>query len=246
MDAPIPPPSPSQESKKKWSTLSLSVMAAICLLIGSGFGFILRASQVKNFQNEVAKLKQEKSELLVKTSVTPAKTSQRYEYIYGIKIPIPSDLAGARESETIIPLGTTEKYNVKSKLYNFDQNPNITILASTDAIVYENFIRSGTQAITPNPNTLTPGSPLLVNGVNFCASLKAKSCLYDEEKNTAVFQKDYLDLKNNPYQIRGATRFFPVSEKDIGKSAAVLIVRVSSDNQQLIEWAKNIAVEATK
>ena len=119
-------------------------------------------------------------------------------------------------------------------------------MVATDGVVYENFIKTGTQAITPNPNTLTPGNPGSITGVNFCSSLGSKNCVFDEAANTAVFDKTYVDAKNNSYQVWGAAKFFPVSQKEIGKSGAIVITRVTSNNQELIDLAKTIAVDAKK
>lgn len=234
--------------KRGYSFLKIGITLVLGLIIGSVGGYFIRENSFKNLRNEITQLEKEKSELESKvvksTSSTPVSTTTAIKY--GVKIPFPKSLGDLKTSETIIPLGTTGNYTVKSYLFSSDLSPNITILASTDAIVYENFIRTGTQAITPNPNTLTPGNPLIMNGPAFCPALSSKNCKYDEETNTALFEKEYTDSKNNPYTVWGAVHFFPVSQSQIGKTAAVVITRVTSNNQQLIDWAREIAINSKK
>jgi hypothetical protein len=244
--------------KMGWLTPTVSIILVVALVVGMGIGYFIRENSFNDLQKQVAQLKDENTTLKdsakpetkpVTGTSQPAKTfpdSAQWISIYRVKIPIPSELGTTRSGETVIPLGSAGSYVVKSNLYTFDKNPNISILASTDAIVFDNFIRTGSQAITPDPNTLTPGNPLLINGVNFCSSLKAKTCEYDEKTNTAVFEKAYVDSKNNPYSIWGAAHFFAVSQADIGKAAAVAIARVSSNNQELIDWAKDIVLNSKK
>lgn len=159
---------------------------------------------------------------------------------------MPGELGSNHNNEVSIPLGSTGSYTVKSTLETFDENSNIRVLAATDSVVYENFIRNGTQAITPDPNTLTPGNPNSIKGVNFCALLASKSCVYDEKTDTAVFTKDYNYPQNNHYTVWGSAKFFSVSESNIGKQAAVLIVRLSANDQKLIDIANDIILSAKK
>lgn len=242
--APMPP-------KTAWPVAKITAILIVVLIAGIATGYFVRESSFKSLQGEVAQLKKDIADLQTKTSESispspsPSQTTQ-IKYVYGINFPVSKSLGDLRDSEAIIPLGATGNYTVKSRLFSSDLNPNITILVSTDAIVYENFIRAGTQAITPNPNILTPGSPLIMNGVAFCPALVAKSCVYDETTNSAVFEKEYKDSKNNPYTVWGSIRFFPVSPNDIGKTAAVIITRITSNNQQLLDWAKEIAVNSKK
>lgn len=208
--------------------------------------------QITVLQGDLAKLKIENAKLEENakkainstpptSTTTPPKTKVSL-YSYRAQLMIPDELRDNRSSEVIVPLGATGSYNVKSVLYNFKETPNLKIIIATDSVVYENFIRNGTQAITPDPNTLTPGNPNSINGLNFCTKLSAKVCNFDSETNTVTFEKEYQISPDNKYTVFGAAVFFNVIEDNIGSAASIAIVRVSSNNQDLIQTAKEIAL----
>lgn len=243
----VAPPTPHTGKK-----VLVAVLLVAAITLGCGAGYFAREKTIKNLQIQVTQLTKQLAELEQqgeKAAMTKntAINETKLIYKYGARIEIPKALGDLSESETVIPLGAGGKYTVKSILLDAKTNPNITILVSTDAIVYENFIRTGTQAITPDPNTLTPGSPLLINGAAFCPALGSSTqCSYDAETNTAVFEKTYTEGQGDPYTIWGSVRFLPVPANDVGKVAAVIITRVSSNNQELIDWSRQIAVSAKK
>ena len=217
------------------------------LVIGFLVGYLVMKQSVNKLQDQItalqAELKQKNisSEKSAISTSVPRPTTLSF---YRARFSVPTEYGSGRNAEVLVPLGSTGSYVVRSMLVTFEKNSNIKILSATDSVVYENFIRNGTQAITPDPNTLAPGNPNSIRGVNFCANLAAKSCVYDEKNNTAVFEKEYKYPQNNPYTVWGVAKFFDVSENDIGKQAAILIARLSINDQLLIDQAKEIIVNA--
>lgn len=220
------------------------------IITGLVAGYLITKPSIDKLEKQVtelqAELQKNKNTNLNRTSnVVTEQIPKPYNIsVYRIRFTVPGELGSSVNNDVTIPLGSTGSYEVKSNLYTFKENSNIRILAATDSVVYENFIRNGTQAITPDPNTLTPGNPNSVKGVNFCALLAGKSCTYDEKTDTAIFIKDYNYPQDNPYTVWGAAKFFSVSESNIGKQAAVLIVRVSADDQELVDIAKEVVLNS--
>ena len=242
-------PVPSAPNHKMSAQLVGILIAGV--IIGLIAGYLVMKQSINKLEKQVAELQTElKKPKTTNSNQTPTSTEQTPKpyniTLYRTSFTVPGELDSNHSNEVSIPLGSTGSYTVKSTLETFDDNSNLRILAATDSVVYENFIRNGTQAITPDPNTLTPGNPNSIKGVNFCTLLAAKSCTYDEKTDTAIFVKDYNYSQNNPYTVWGAAKFFSVSESNIGKQAAIMIVRISANDQKLIDMAKEIILSAKK
>lgn len=216
----------------------------ICgLVVGLVVGYFVMKYEVNKLEKQIVNLQDD----LIKSKVTPTPTLQKTSrtiYQHGVNFVVPNSLGDNVMNEAIIPLGAMGNYSVRSILNTFNSNPSIRIITSTDSIVYENFIQNGTLAITPNSNTLTPGTPNLINGLNFCSRLAAKVCTYDENTNTATFEKEYKIAPDDKYTVSGAAHFFNILQTQIGSRASVVITRVISGNPELIQVAKDIALSA--